>query len=172
MYFIKREGNYVNLSGSSFREFIKGQLKTVPNQRATYSDWIDHLTTIFTDVRLKNFIEMRGADGGPSKNVTALAALWVGLLYDKESLENVFNLIKPFNWQSINKLNIDVCKMGMDATLNDKSLWIWGEEILDIARSGLRNRALAHGGEDEGAFLIPLIEQLSNKRTLGNELAN
>ena len=172
MYFIKREGNYVNLSGSSFREFIKGQLKTVPNQRATYSDWVDHLTTIFTDVRLKNFIEMRGADGGPSKNVTALAALWVGLLYDKESLDNVFNLIKQFNWQSINKLNIDVCKKGMDATLNDKSLWIWGEEILDIARSGLRNRALAHGGEDEGAFLIPLIEQISNKRTLANELAS
>jgi glutamate--cysteine ligase len=171
MYFIRRRGTYVNLSGSSFREFIKGQLKTMPNQRATYSDWIDHLTTIFTDVRLKNFIEMRGADGGPSKNVTALAALWVGLLYDNESLDNVFNLVKPFNWQSINKLNIDVCKLGMHATINDKALWILAEEILDIARSGLRNRALAHGGEDEGSFLIPLIEQISKKRTLASQLS-
>ena len=172
MYFIKRDGDYINLSGESFREFMKGQLKSMPNQRATYSDWIDHLTTIFSDVRLKNFIEMRGADGGPSKNVTALAALWVGLLYDKESLDNVFNLVKPFNWHSINKLNLDVCKMGMNATINDKTLWMLGEEILDIAQIGLRNRALAYGCRDEGVFLLPLIEQISNKRTLASELAN
>ena len=114
---------------------------------------------------------MRGADGGPSQNVTALAALWVGLLYDNEALDNVFNLVKPFNWQSINKLNIDVCKMGMHATINDKTLWILGEEILDIARCGLRNRAVAHGGEDEGSFLIPVIEQISKKRTLASQLA-
>ncbi len=172
MYFIKRNRDYVNLSGESFRDFMKGELKSVPNQRATYSDWIDHLTTIFTDVRLKNFIEMRGADGGPRKNVTALAAFWVGLLYDSSSLENIFNLIKPFSWQSVNKLNNDVCKMGMNATINGKTLWILGEEILDIAQNGLRNRVLAHGGKDEGSFLQPLIERISNKRTLASELAN
>ena len=172
MYFIKRNGDYVNLSGESFRKFMKGQLKSMPNQRATYSDWIDHLTTIFTDVRLKNFIEMRGADGGPSKNVTALAALWVGLLYDKESLENVFNLVKPFSWQSINNLNNDVCKMGMNATINGKTLWILGEEIMDIAQNGLQKRAVAHGGQDESSFLLPLIELIFKKRTLASELAN
>ena len=136
----------------------------MPNQRATYTDWIDHLTTIFTDVRLKNFIEMRGADGGPSQNVTALAALWVGLLYDKDSLDNVFNLAKSLNWQSVNQLNVDVCKLGMNATINNKPLWTLGEEVLDIAQSGLRNRALALSMKDESFFLTPLIDQIAKKK--------
>ena len=171
MYFVKRDGEYVNLSGASFRNFIKGQLEIVPNQRATYSDWIDHLTTIFTDVRLKNFIEMRGADGGPSRNVTALAALWVGLLYDNESLDNVFNLVKSLSWQSVSQLNVDVCKMGMNATINNKTLWAIGEEVLDIAESGLRNRALALGVKDESSFLMPLQDQIAKKSTLSSQLA-
>ena len=172
MYFVKRDGEYVNLSGASFRNFIKGQLEIVPNKRATYSDWIDHLTTIFTDVRLKNFIEMRGADGGPSHNVTALAALWVGLLYDNDSLDNVFKLAKSLNWQSVNQLNVDVCKMGMNATINNKTLWALGEEVLDIAKSGLRNRALALSVKDESFFLMPLLDQIAKKTMLSSQLAN
>ena len=172
MYFIKRDGDYVNLSGESFRKFMEGQLKSLPNQRATYSDWIDHLTTIFTDVRLKSFIEMRGADGGPSHNVTALAAMWVGLLYDSDSLDNVFNLVKAFDWQSVNELNIDVCKYGMNATINDKTLWEFGEEVLNIARSGLQNRALAYGVKDESLFLKPILELVSKKQSLSSQLAN
>ena len=170
MYFIKRDGNYINLSGESFRNFMKGNLKSVPDQRATYSDWIDHLTTIFTDVRLKNFIEMRGADGGPSRNVTALAAFWVGLLYDNESLDNVFNLVKSLSWQSVSQLNVDVCKMGLNATINNKTLWAIGEEVLDIAERGLRNRALALGVKDESSFLMPLQDQIAKKSTLSSQL--
>ena len=172
MYFIKRDGDYVNLSGESFRKFMEGQLKSLPNQRATYSDWIDHLTTIFTDVRLKNFIEMRGADGGPSQNVTALAAMWVGLLYDSDSLDNVFNLVKALDWQSVNELSIDVCKYGMNATINDKTLWEFGEEVLNIAQSGLQNRGLAYGIKDESLFLMPLLERVSKKQSLSSQLAN
>ena len=115
---------------------------------------------------------MRGADGGPSKNVTALAALWVGLLYDNESLENVFNLVKTLTWQSVNKLNVEVCKMGMNATINNKTLWSFGEEILDIAQSGLRNRSQALGFKDESLFLMPLLEQIEKKSTLASQLGN
>ena len=172
MYFIKRDGDYINLSGESFRNFMRGNLKSMPNERATYSDWIDHLTTIFTDVRLKNFIEMRGADGGPSQNVTALAALWVGLLYDNEALGNIFDLVKTLTWQSVNKLNVDVCRLGMNAAINNKNLWAFGEEVLDIAQSGLRNRSLALGIKDESLFLMPLLEQISKKGTLASQLAN
>ena len=172
MYFIKRNGDYLNLSGESFRMFMEGQLKSFPNHRATYSDWIDHLTTIFTDVRLKNFIEMRGADGGPSQNVTALAALWVGLLYDSDSLDDIFNLVKALNWQSVNELNIDVCKMGMNANINNKTLWELGEEVLNIAQKGLKNRCLTQGIEDESLFLAPLFEQVSKRQTLSSNLAN
>ena len=134
MYFIKRDGDYVNLSGESF--------------------------------------EMRGADGGPSHNVTALAAMWVGLLYDSDSLDNVFNLVKAFDWQSVNELNIDVCKYGMNATINDKTLWEFGEEVLNIARSGLQNRALAYGVKDESLFLKPILELVSKKQSLSSQLAN
>ena len=172
MYFIKRDGDYINLSGESFRKFMGGQLKSLTNQRVTYSDWIDHLTTIFTDVRLKNFIEMRGADGGPSQNVTALAALWVGLLYDSDSLDDIFYLVKDLNWQSVNELNIDVCKMGMNANINDKTLWELGEEVLNIAQTGLKNRCLAQGIEDESLFLTPLLEQVSKRQTLSSNLVN
>ena len=172
MYFIKRDGDYVNLSGESFRMFMQGQLKSLPNHRATYSDWIDHLTTIFTDVRLKNFIEMRGADGGPSQNVTALAAMWVGLLYDSDSLDNVFNLVKALDWQSVNELSIDVCKHGMNATINDKTLWEFGEEVLNIAQSGLQNRGSAYDIKDETLFLMPLLERVSKKQSLSSQLAN
>ena len=172
MYFIKRDGDYVNLSGESFRMFMEGQLKSLPNHRATYSDWIDHLTTIFTDVRLKNFIEMRGADGGPSQNVTALAAMWVGLLYDSDSLGNIFNLVRTLDWQSVNELSVDVCKYGMNATINDKTLWEFGEEVLNIAQSGLQNRGMAYGIKDESLFLMPLLEQVSKKQSLSSQLAN
>jgi len=162
----------VNLSGESFRMFMQGQLKSLPNHRATYSDWIDHLTTIFTDVRLKNFIEMRGADGGPSQNVTALAAMWVGLLYDSDSLDNVFNLVKALDWQSVNELSIDVCKHGMNAKINDKTLWEFGEEVLNMAQSGLQNRGSAHDIKDETLFLMPLLERVSKKQSLSSQLAN
>ena len=114
---------------------------------------------------------MRGADGGPSQNVTALAALWVGLLYDSEALENVFDLVKMLTWQSVNNLNVDVCRMGMNATINNKNLWAFGEEVLDIAQCGLRNRSLALGVKDESLFLTPLLEQISKKSTLATELA-
>ena len=151
---------------------MEGKLKSLPNHRATYSDWIDHLTTIFTDVRLKNFIEMRGADGGPSQNVTALAAMWVGLLYDSDSLGNVFNLVKALDWQSVNELSIDVCKYGMNARINDKTLWEFGEEVLNIAQSGLQNRGSAYGIKDETLFLMPLLERVSKKQSLSSQLVN
>ena len=172
MYFIKRDGDYVNLSGESFRKFMEGQLKPLPNQRATYSDWIDHLTTIFTDVRLKNFIEMRGADGGPSQNVTALAAMWVGLLYDSDSLDFVFNLVKALDWQSVNELSTDVCKHGMNAKINDKTLWEFGKEVLNIAQSGLQNRGSAYDIKDETLFLMPLLERVSKKQSFSSQLVN
>ena len=94
MYFVQRDGKYYDVSGSSFQNFLNGKLKNFEGQRPTIKDWEDHMSVAFTDVRLKGFLEMRGADGGPWDRICALPAVWVGLLYDKVSLEAAEELAK------------------------------------------------------------------------------
>ena len=97
---------------------------------------------------------------GAEPNVTALAAMWVGLLYDSDSLDNVFNLVKALDWQSVNELNIDVCKYGMNATINDKTLWEFGEEVLNM-HERITKSSSAYGIKDESLFLMPILELVS-----------
>ena len=170
MYFIKRNKKYLNLTGESFRDFLSGNLKSIPGEKPLYSDWINHLTTIFTDVRLKSFIEMRGADGGPSYNVTALAAFWTGLLYDTEALDNILKLTENWNWEEINSLNEDVCKLGLNAKFRGKRIWGLTEEILEISALGLRNRNFKENSLDESIFLSPLQKLLKTRISLPRSL--
>jgi glutamate--cysteine ligase len=170
MYFIKRNGKYLDFTGKSFRSFLDGQLKDMLGEKPLYSDWIDHLTTIFTDVRLKSFIEMRGADGGPSYNVTALAAFWTGLLYDTEGLNSIVDLTYNWTWQETNNLNLDVCKYGLNAEFRGKKIWDLAKDILGISLLGLKNRNVRQNEHDEGIYLSPLFEMLETKKNLSTIL--
>ncbi len=170
MYFIKRDEKYIDLTGESFRNFLSGNLKNMPGEKPLYSDWINHLTTIFTDVRLKSFIEMRGADGGPSYNVTALAAFWTGLLYDDEALDNICKLTENWTWEEVNFLNKEVCKFGLESTFRGKSLWSLAADVLDVASLGLRNRKIFENSYDESIFLSPMEEMIKKKVSFPNSL--
>ena len=170
MYFIKRDEKYINLAGESFRDFLSGNLKSMPGDKPFYSDWVNHLTTIFTDVRLKSFIEMRGADGGPSYNVTALAAFWTGLLYDNEALDNIFNLSESWTWEEISSLNEEVCKFGLDAKFRGRALWDLAGDVLNVSALGLRNRKFLENSYDESIFLSPIEEMIKERVSLPNKL--
>ena len=170
MYFIKREEKYINLAGESFRDFLSGNLKSMPGDKPFYSDWVNHLTTIFTDVRLKSFIEMRGADGGPSYNVTALAAFWTGLLYDHEALNNIFNLSESWTWEEVSSLNEEVCKFGLDTKFRGRALWDLAADVLNVSAMGLRNRKFLENSYDESIFLSPIEEMIKERVSLPNKL--
>ncbi len=114
MYFVIRDHKYINAAGESFRAFLKGELPQLPGEKPTIKDWEDHLSTLFPEVRLKQFLEMRGADMGDEKSVTALSAFWVGLLYDEISLEAAYEMIKPWTNQQREAMRREVPKLGLD----------------------------------------------------------
>ena len=160
MYFVFREGRYVDAAGQSFRDFLKGQLPALPGEFPRMSDWTDHLSTAFPEVRLKSFLEMRGADGGPWNKICALPAFWVGLLYDQTALDAAWDLVKDWDMEGRETLRNAVPKLGLDAPLpgGGKLADIAGE-VLAIARAGLtaRNRLNA-SGDNETIHLAPLDE--------------
>jgi glutamate--cysteine ligase len=160
MYFVFREGKYIDAAGLSFRDFMAGKLSVLPGERPLMSDWADHLSTAFPEVRLKSFLEMRGADGGPWSRICALPALWVGLLYDQGALDAAWDLVKDWDMESRETLRASVPRLGLDAPIfGGGTLRDIAGEVLDIARSGLaaRNR-LDSGGVNETGFLEPLAE--------------
>jgi len=163
MYFVFREGKYIDAAGQSFRDFMAGKLPALPGELPTLSDWNDHLSTAFPEVRLKSFLEMRGADGGPWGRICALPALWVGLLYDQGALDAAWDLVKGWDMAGRELLRSSVPKLGLDAPLPAQNGQGGGTlrdiagEVLAIARAGLRARArLNEMGEDESGFLGPL----------------
>jgi glutamate--cysteine ligase len=160
MYFVFREGRYIDAAGQSFRDFLKGQLPALPGERPLMSDWIDHLSTAFPEVRLKSFLEMRGADGGPWNRICALPALWVGLLYDQGALDAAWDLVKHWDMDGREALRNAVPKLGLDAPLPGGGiLRDIASEALKIARSGLSaRRRLNAAGDNETAYLAPLEE--------------
>jgi glutamate--cysteine ligase len=141
MYFAKRDGQYRDLSGRSFRKFIDGKLDELPGDRATMKDWADHLTTIFPEVRLKQYLEMRGADSGPFDRLVALPALWVGVLYDEAALAAAWDLAKHWTAEDRIKLRADVTKLGLKAEVAGRSVQHVAQDLVAIAREGLKNRA-------------------------------
>src|SRR5687768_13074936 len=155
MYFVFREGRYIHAAGLSFRDFLDGRLSALPGEKPRRSDWIDHLSTAFPEVRLKSFLEMRGADGGPWSRICALPALWVGLLYDEDALAAAWDEVKDWSIEERQRLRDAVPRLGFKATTpGGESLHALGERVLTIAESGLNARArLNASGDNESGFL-------------------
>ena len=160
MYVVFRDGKYIDAAGQSFRDFLDGRLPALPGEKPRLGDWEDHLSTAFPEVRLKSFLEMRGADGGPWNRICALPALWVGLLYDQGALDAAWDLVKGWDMAGREALRSAVPKLGLDAPLpGGGKLRDIAAEVLAIARAGLvaRNR-LNSAGDNEAGFLAPLDE--------------
>ena len=160
MYFVYRDGKYIDAAGLSFRDFLKGELSVLPGELPTTDDWNDHLSTAFPEVRLKSFLEMRGADGGPWNRICALPAFWVGLLYDQGALDAAWDLVKGWSMEDRELLRSSVPKLALDAPLpGGGTLRDIAGQVLDIAHAGLAARArLDAGGSNETGFLDPLRE--------------
>lgn len=157
MYFAKRGETYVDLSGQSFRKFMTEGLDALPGERATAKDWADHLTTLFPEVRLKQYLEMRGADGGPWSRICALPALWAGVLYDAPSLAAAWDLCKDWDIADHERLRRDVTRLGLKAEVAGRSVRDIAVDLVNIAKQGLKNRARFSGGMvDERGYLSEL----------------
>jgi len=167
MYFVFRDGKYIDAAGQSFRDFMKGELPALPGELPTPSDWQDHLSTAFPEVRLKSFLEMRGSDGGPWNRICALPALWVGLLYDQSALDAAWDLVKDWSMEEREALRNAVPKLGLKAPIpGGRTLGDMAGEVLDIAHAGLAARArLDSSGNDETGFLAPLREIVDSGKT-------
>ncbi|MEY3704282.1 MAG: hypothetical protein RLZZ561_1902 [Pseudomonadota bacterium] len=158
MYFVYRDGKYIDAAGKNFRDFLDGNLDVYPGQKPTISDWNDHLSTAFPEVRLKSFLEMRGSDGGPWNKICALPALWVGLLYDQSALDAAWDLVKHWTIEDHQRLRDAVPKQGLNAKLPDgRTLNDLAKQVLDIAAAGLTARGQINSmGDNESGFLNPL----------------
>ncbi len=157
MYFVLRDGRYIDVSGQSFRDFLAGKLPGLPGELPTSSDWADHLTTIFPEVRLKKYLEMRGADGGAAPFISALPALWVGLFYDSAALDAAWDLVKGWSRMDRAELRVAVPRQALDATVAGRTARDVAREMLAISHAGLKaRRRLNAEGADEGLFLDPL----------------
>jgi glutamate--cysteine ligase len=166
MYFSYQNGSYVDLSGQDFKRFMQGELPALPGVRATMKDWADHLTTAFPEVRLKQYLEMRGADGGPWNRLCALPALWVGLLYDDDALQAAWDLVKDFTRTERHALRDGVPKQALKLPFRRHSVRELAAETLKIAAHGLKRRArLNKNGADESVFLEPMIEIVESNQT-------
>ncbi|MEM8694849.1 MAG: glutamate--cysteine ligase [Pseudomonadota bacterium] len=172
MYFAYRDGDYLDASGLSFRDFLNGELPILPGEKPTLDDWNDHLSTIFPEVRLKSFLEMRGADGGPWNRICALPALWVGLLYDQTALDAAWDMVKPWSLEERETLRDSVPKLGLKAPVpGGRTLGDIAPEILDIATAGLSARSRLNGsGDNESGFLDPLREIVASGKTPAESL--
>ena len=173
MYFVYRDGKYIDALGQSFRDFMVGKLPALPGETPTLSDWADHLTTIFPEARIKKFIEMRGADGGPWRRICALPALWVGLLYDGASLDAAWDLCKDWTAEERERLRVDAGERGLDAEIRGMSMRDLAGRVLDISHAGLTARARAGAGgliPNETHFLDALRETVDRGETPADEL--
>ena len=166
MYFSFQDGKYIDLAGQDFKRFMAGELPAMPGMHASMKDFADHLTTAFPEVRLKQYLEMRGADGGPWNRLCALPAFWVGLLYDDESLDAAWDLVKDYSRDERHALRDGVPKHALKLPFRGGTVRDLAEEALKIAANGLKRRArLNRNGADESIFLDPLIEIVQANQT-------
>jgi len=163
MYFVFRDGGYINAAGHSFRDFLKGDLTVLPGEKPTRGDWADHLSTAFPEVRLKSFLEMRGADGGPWSTICALPAFWVGLLYDETALDAAWDEVKHWTIEDHHRIRDEVPRLGLAARgPRGRSFQELGKQIVEIAGAGLAARDRRNEiGDTESGFLDPLREVLA-----------
>ena len=159
MYFVYRNGRYIDASGQSFRDFLNGRLPALPGEKPVMGDWADHLTTLFPEVRMKKFLEMRGADGGPWRSLCALPAFWVGLLYDQGALDAAWDLVKDWTGEERQRLRDTAPKLALHTPFRNHTLKEIAQETMKISASGLKARARIGGtGLDEQHFLDILLE--------------
>ncbi|MEA1943053.1 MAG: glutamate--cysteine ligase [Pseudomonadota bacterium] len=171
MYFVKRNNEYLDATGQSFRDFLDGKLPALPGERPVLSDWEDHLSTLFPEVRLKTFLEMRGADSGPWNTLCALPAFWVGLLYDTTALDAAWDLVKDWTEEEREALRRGAAKTGLKTPFRDRTLQDIAREVLAIGREGLNARKRLNGhGENEALFLDDLDEIAESGRTRAESL--
>ena len=170
MYFVYRDGAYIDAAGQSFRDFLAGKLAALPGERPRLRDWEDHLTTPFPEVRLKRFLEMRGADGGPWRRLCALPALWVGLLYDAGALDAAWDMVKTWTSEEHHALRAEVPRQALKTRFRDRTVADLARETLAIAHAGLKARARTDSfGEDEAHFLDALFAIMASGRTPAEE---
>lgn len=166
MYFVYRDGAYLDARGQSFRDFMAGRLPALPGEVPTLSDWADHLTTLFPEARVKRYIEMRGADGGPWNRLCALPAFWVGLLYDQTALDAAWDLVKDFSMEERHALRDGVPRHALKLPFRGASVRELAREALKISAHGLARRACLNAkGADETRFLDPLLEIVESGQT-------
>jgi glutamate--cysteine ligase len=171
MYFVKRGSRYIDVAGRSFRDLLAGKLAECPGERATVSDWANHLSTIFPEVRLKRYLEMRGADAGRWARLPSLTAFWVGLLYDDACLDAAWDIVKGWTAEERQKLRDDVPRLGFRATIRGRDLLTIVRETLVLVRAGLaRRRKFDPYGADETRYLKPLEELAELGETPAEEL--
>lgn len=171
MYFIRRDGKYINTAGESFRDFLDGKLPQLPGEKPTISDWEDHISTIFPEVRLKQFLEMRGADGGPWQEICALPAFWAGLLYDQTALDAAWDLVKDWTEEERDQLRAQVPKLGLKTPIRNMTIQDIAEKAIEIARAGLNARNNRNWEDaDETMFLNPLEKTLRLGKTPAERL--
>ena len=172
MYFVVRDGKYHDCTHITFRQFMNGALKgEVKDWEPTMGDWTNHLSTLFPDVRLKRFLEMRGADGGPWRRICALPAFWVGLLYDDTALADAETLTADWTVEDVIAMRDAVPAKGLKAEIKGKPVLDVAREAVAISKAGLKARARLNGeGQDESIFLQPLDEVLAKKTTMADDM--
>jgi glutamate--cysteine ligase len=171
MYFVYRDGRYIDVAGASFRSFLAGRLPELPGERPTLDDWSDHLTTLFPEVRMKRFLEMRGADGGRWRRICAVPAFWTGILYDQGSLDAAWDLVKDWTAEERQSLRDNVPRTGLDTPFRHIRVLELARSALAIASAGLSRRAIIDArGLDETRFLAPLEAILRDGVTPAQEM--
>jgi glutamate--cysteine ligase len=171
MYFVKRGETYHDVAGASFRDLMAGKLEQMPGETATVSDWANHLSTIFPEVRLKRYLEMRGADSGRTSRICALPGLWVGLLYDQQSLDAAWDMVRDWSAEERQTLREDVPRLGLGAAIRNRTVRDVAGEVLELAREGLKRRARLNGlGDDETIYLSTLERMVEAGRTNAEDL--
>jgi len=170
MYFVRREKKYIDAAGASFRDFLEGKLPQLPGEKPTIADWADHLTTIFPEVRLKRYLEMRGADSGPWRSLCALPALWAGLLYEEASLDAAYDLVRDWTAEERQQLRDDVPRLALRTPFRNGTVIDIARPMLEIAAAGLKARAFTNLFDDETTFLRPLREFVEGGRSAADDL--
>ncbi|MEQ1576408.1 MAG: glutamate--cysteine ligase [Hyphomicrobium sp.] len=171
MYFVYRDGRYIDVAGASFADFMAGKLTQMPGETPTIDDWSDHLTTLFPEVRLKRFLEMRGADGGRWRRICALPALWAGLLYDETALDAAWDFVKDWSAEERQNMRNTVPKLAFDTPFRKTNVRALACEVLKIAHTGLKNRGQVNWkSQDETIYLEPLRELVASGKTVADEL--